>query len=119
MVEALRVQYADDANFRAMVRAATVSGRRPSAVRFILRELITTFLIDPSHRLTPNDAFDWFHAVVPAAYCDVVLLDGSWAAAIERVRETLRREGNSAPVAAAFSRRQGGVERFLQALERG
>jgi hypothetical protein len=118
MVEALRAQYADDATFRAMVRAATTTERRPSSARFILRELVTTFLIDPSRRLTPNDAFDWFHAVVPASYCDLILLDGSWAAAINRVRETLRREGNRAPVAAAFSRRQEGVERFLQALER-
>jgi hypothetical protein len=60
---------------------------------------------------TVNHAIDSLHCVVPTAVCDFVLLDGHWTAIANQVATPPRR-------ARAFSRRDGGIEAFLDALER-
>src|SRR5437879_2421994 len=77
VVEDLREQYADNEKFRAAVRSVTKSGPIPWATRFIVRELVARFLVDARKNVTRNDAFDWFHTVVPLAYCQAMLLDGN------------------------------------------
>lgn len=74
-------------------------------------------LTNPGKNLTRNDAFDWFHAVVPVAYCQGVLLDGHWARQTEIVVDTLANGGLRAQMAAIFSGRGNGVERFLREIE--
>lgn len=77
-----------------------------------------TLLVDaPGKKLTRNDAFDWFHAVVPASWCELVLLDGHWAYSVNRVRTLLNDRGAPFPIATAFSQRDDGVEAFLRTLE--
>jgi hypothetical protein len=54
---------------------------------------------------------------VPVSYCDIVLLDGKWTAAVERARHRFRDRGLSTPLAAVFSERRGGLELALSAIE--
>lgn len=115
-VTLLRQQFLDDASFRASVRTATKHGPVPRATRFIVRELIARLLVDPGKKLTRNDAFDWFHTVVPLAYCQAMLLDGHWANQAEIVTKMLADAGSKAQLAAVFSGRGDGVERFLSHL---
>ncbi len=116
---ALREQYTDDQRFRASVRAAAKAGEIPWATRFVLRELIARLLADAAKKLTRNDAFDWFHTVVPLAYGHAILLDGHWARQAEIVARALAKGGSKAPVAAVFSAKGDGVERFLREVEGG
>ncbi len=64
-----------------------------------------------------NDAMDCFHAVVPVAYCDFVLLDKHWAAQVTHVRARFEAGGLAVPMATVFTRGRGGVEKLLTALE--
>ncbi len=50
-----------------------------------------------------NDALDFFHTVVPVAYCDIVLLDGRWRDQVDRLRRRLERAGVGFPVANVMS----------------
>jgi hypothetical protein len=56
------------------------------------------------------------HAVVPVAYCDLVLLDKHWETQVERVRLRLNKAGISAPIAKIFSGKANGIDRFLYEL---
>jgi hypothetical protein len=47
---------------------------------------------DSKAPITQNDAMDFFHAVVPASYCDFALLDGRWRDQVDRLRTRLARE---------------------------
>lgn len=66
--------------------------------------------------LDAHDAIDMLHTVVPAAYCQLVLLDGRWCDLVDRAQRRLTRAGISG-VARAFSDRNNGVGRFLEALQ--
>jgi hypothetical protein len=116
-VVSLRSQYATDRAFRDSVRTAPRSASIPWATRFIVRELVAGLLINRGTNLTRNDAFDWFHTVVPLAYCHAALLDGHWARQAEIATEKLRAAGSTAPLASVFSGRDNGVERFLRHVE--
>jgi hypothetical protein len=116
-VSDLRQQFVDDAGFRESVRTAAKSGKIPWATRFIVRELGARLLADPGKKLTRNDAFDWFHTVVPLAYCQAMLLDGHWARQAEIVTKILVDAGSKASLAGVFSGRGDGVERFLREVE--
>ena len=41
-----------------------------------------------------NDAIDFYHAVVPVAYCDFVIRDKSWDAQANHACHCLKRGGN-------------------------
>ena len=49
---------------------------RPTA--FVLTQLIRTIVTEKGFPFTPNDGVDWFHATVPAAYGNFLLLDKNW-----------------------------------------
>ena len=53
--------------------------------------------------ITPNDAMDLFHAVVPVSYCDFVLLDNRWRDQVDRLRGRLTQLGAPFPVATVYS----------------
>jgi hypothetical protein len=74
-------------------------------------------VLAPQEPFKPNDAADLIHAVVPAGYCDFVLLDGKWADRIERVRVRARNHGVDMKLARVLSERRNGLELFLQELE--
>ncbi len=85
--------------------------------RYILRELMRPLLKDKQRVVTRNDAFDFYHAVVPVAYCDFVLLDKSWETYVDQARLSLNGSGASVPIARVFSLKKGGLDRFFRELE--
>ncbi len=84
--------------------------------RYILRELVRTLLIDSKIKVNRNHAVDLMHAVVPCAYCDLLLLDKHWAAQIGRVFSRLKKAGMTFPVGKVFSEKDNGFNRLLTAL---
>ncbi len=54
----------------------TFDPARPTA--FVFPELLRALIGDRGMTFTPNDAVDLFHATVPTAYSDFVLLDKNW-----------------------------------------
>jgi hypothetical protein len=83
--------------------------------RAITRSLAATFFPDYKRIIKPNDAIDFLHAAIPVAYCDFVLLDGDAVDRVERARQKFN--GKGIKMAAAFSGRRDGVDRFLARLE--
>ena len=73
--------------------------------------------MDKGTKLTRNQAIDLIHAVVPVAYCDLVLLDKYWEAQVDRVRSRFDAAGMSIPIGRVFSGKANGIERFLCELE--
>lgn len=59
----------------------TFDSARPTA--FVFAELLRVLIKDRGTAFTPNDAVDLFHATVPTAWSDFVLLDKNWT---KRVR---------------------------------
>jgi hypothetical protein len=81
-----------------------------------MRELLRPLVLAPQEPFKPNDAADLIHAVIPAGYCDFVLLDGKWADRVERVRKRVADQGLRLKLARVFSQRNDGIERFLDEL---
>jgi hypothetical protein len=95
------------------LRALEEANGRPRATLGLARGLTDQIFRDKRRTPEPSDASDMMHAVVPCAYCDFVLLDSEWRDYVERVRPRLAREQH---VAAVYSGRGDGLERFLGAL---
>jgi hypothetical protein len=115
-ISSLRDEHDTNPLFRSAVDRLPVGGNVQKATRFLFTELVRTLLIDKGTKLTRNHSIDLIHAVVPAAYCDLVLLDKHWETQVERVRLRLERAGISAPVAKVFSGKATGIDRFFQDL---
>lgn len=115
-VEQLRLGDAIDPTFARVVRADPKGSPLQAGTRFILRELIRPLVVDKHKQTTRNDAMDFFHTIVPVAYCDYVLLDKHWAAQVGHARSRFKRAGMSVPMAAIFSRGRIGVEQLLHEL---
>jgi hypothetical protein len=116
-VEALRDKLDTDSEFQSAVRRLPSGPQIQRGTRFILRELIRTLLVDKGTKLTRNQAIDLIHAVVPVAYCDLVLLDKHWEAQVDRVRSRFDAAGMAIPTGRVFSGKANGIERFLCELE--
>ena len=116
-VEVLRNELDHDVDFSSAVRRLPAGRQIQRGTRFILRELVRGLLIDKQLRITKNHAIDLLHAVVPVAYCDLVLLDKHWVTLVDRARSRIEKAGLSFPVATVFSEKANGVDRFLQTLE--
>ena len=87
--------------------------------RFLLYEFLRALLIDTKTKLTRNYVTDLFHAVVPVAYCDFVLLDSHWKTKVGQVSTSLNKAGLSIPIARVFSGKANEIHRFLCMLEAG
>ena len=116
-VASIHEQYATDEAYRKAVNRQTKGPPIQCGTRYILREILALVTKDGHHSFTEHDAIDMLHAVVPAAYCDCLLVDKHWEALLSRAHERLRRNGMEFPVARVFSARGGGIERFLAHLE--
>lgn len=117
-VQQLRLDNTSDPTFARAVRADPKGPPLPVGTRFILHELIRPLVVDQRKQTTQNDAMDFFHTIVPVAYCDYVLLDKHWAAQVDQARSHFKRVGMSVPMAAIFSRGRTGVEQLLDELRR-
>lgn|SRR5574337_1951195 len=116
-VKALRAEYADNEEFEKEVERSLRDGSQQSAALVLVRELLRALIRDTKTTIEPNDAQDFFHTVIPVAYCDWVLLDKYWEEQVERVRARLQRAGVSIPIARVFSKKANGIEQFLKVLE--
>lgn len=92
-------------------------GSTQRGTRYILRELMRPLIKDKQRPVTRNDAFDFYHAVVPVAYCDFAILDKSWEAHVNQACTRLKSWGMSAPIAKVFSLKADGLDQFILELE--
>jgi hypothetical protein len=113
----MRDEIQGDSTLRAALGRPATTVPIQRGTRFILQELVRALILDKGTKITCNDAFDFFHAVVPVAYCDFVLLDGYWETQVNRVRSRFQASDLPVPMAIVFSRRREGIERFIQQLE--
>ena len=90
-------------------------GRPPT--QQLMRAVVDVLQRDRRVSETTNNAVDLLHTIVPGAYCDFVLLDGQWADRLKRAMTRLSEAGIPMRLRATYSNRNGGVEKFLQALE--
>jgi hypothetical protein len=116
-VTKMRDKAPDDPLFAKQVRGLANGPAIQHGTLYVLRELARQFLMMSDMGLTRNHAIDWFHAVVPVSYCDIVLLDRHWKCQVEQMRARLKRTGMSFPIAKVFSRPDDGIELFLSELE--
>jgi len=116
-IEVLREKYATDPEFQLAVKRLPSGPSIQRGTKFILREFVRALIVDRGTKITRNQAIDLFHAVVPIAYCDFVLLDKYWETQVERVRSRFDTAGMSVPTAKVFSGKADGVNRFLCELD--
>jgi hypothetical protein len=89
----------------------------PRVTEALWRAVLYSFLADRGHARTINDMMDIGHAIVPTAYCDLVVLDGHWRNMVEGACKRIRKEGSTAPMARHFGAGPSGLDRFLTSLE--
>jgi len=116
-LKALRNRTDTDPGFQSTLRRSPSGFPIQRGTRFILHELVRTFLINKQIKITTNQAIDLLHATVPVAYCDLVLLDKHWETQVDYVRSRLNAAGIPVPIARVFSSKANGVDRFLCELE--
>src|SRR5262249_20967637 len=88
-IETMRSEYADNRQFQLDVERSLSGLQMQRGTLFILRWLVSRFLKGQQRRIRRTDATDFFHAVVPADYCDFVLLDSDWRTGVEQIRSHL------------------------------
>ena len=71
------------------------------------------YLMKDQMRMSSNDWRDAAHTIVPLAYCDFLVLDGTWAAIAGQISGPLRQNG--AETARVFSMQN--LEEFFDAFE--
>ena len=116
-IEALREQYAADPKFQSAIKRLPSGPPIQRGTRFILREFVRALIVDKGTKVTRNQVIDLFHAIVPIAYCDFVMLDKYWEAQLDRVRSRFEKAGMAVPTARVFSGKADGVDRFLSDIE--
>ena len=112
----MRDQMLDDKKFEKMVKKPQEAVKNQRTL-FFVRELLGSILRDYNKVLTANDAMDFFHAVVPIAYCDFVLLDAQWEHRVKEVSERLIQHNIGIKQADVFSDKLGRLEHFFECLE--
>lgn len=106
----------DPIALRRAQNAPATTGRRWSTWP-LLECLFRRYVFDRSARLEANDVLDILHAVVPCSYCDIVLLDSRWAAAVEEARKRFSDNKIQSHLARVYSPRNGGIEAMVSKLE--
>lgn len=115
-VVAILVQFRQRTRNRSKVKASVPDDQR-SRRQIICGELLRDFVLDPRAGITGNDAVDFMHAVDAVDYCDLILLDGAWERRVHALHDRISKAGMEMPIARCWSRRNGGIHRFLDAIE--
>lgn len=105
------------ASYRLNAKAARPGDGR-TRQQIISGELLREFILDTNASITRNEALDLMHAVDAVDYCDLVLLDKAWERRVKVLHQRIAEENIDMPIARCFSKRNGGIEQFLSALER-
>lgn len=116
-VDDLRLKIAADQELQQDAGRVSSGPRLQRATRSLLREIVRVLSLQPDMRLSPNDAMDFLHAVVPIAYSDFVLLDRRWASLGRQAVQRLQGAGHRAHMSDIFSSKRGQVEDFLASVE--
>lgn len=93
----------------------------PDAIRpktwVVMGELMRELTIDTNATITVNDIVDWQHAILPVSCCDYVLLDRKWEQRVLAMAKRFAHEGLHIHLAKCFSKRNDGLNHFLNELE--
>ena len=116
-IEALRNDFLSETQFASQVRKLPCGPAIPHGTWYILRELVRPALLDQSSKYSRNHAIDLLHAVVPLAYCNIVLLDGHWKEQTEKLRKRVADANMKFPIAKVFSKRTDGLSTFFAFME--
>jgi hypothetical protein len=116
-IEGLRARIAQEPGVAKDMRQPVRNADRPRSTFALLRVLIAQMEADRSLPKTSNNAIDFLHCVVPAAYCRYVLVDAQWFARLNQAKEQMDVGGITASVAMPYTKRNNGVDAFLTALE--
>jgi hypothetical protein len=116
-VEALRTEHLISREFQSLLARRPTAPQLERATRTILRELLRSVIVDHQTTMDRHHAMDFFHAVVPIAYCEFVALDKYWETQVARVRSRLRSQNTVVPIANVFSKKKDGLNRLVLHLE--
>jgi hypothetical protein len=116
-VKGLQLRFDTEPGFKKSARRDVETSHRPRSTQALLRAIIFRLQGDRKLKLTVNDAIDVMHCIVPAAYCDFVLVDHTWCVRLTGARDWLDEAGIASNVAQPFSRHDHGVTQFLEMLE--
>ncbi|MDH5821549.1 hypothetical protein QFW77_00880 [Luteimonas sp. RD2P54] len=103
--------------YRRKAKAARPDDGR-TRQQIISGELLRELMLDPNASITANEAVDLMHAVDAVDYCDLVLIDKAWERRVNALHQRIADTRIAMPVARCFSMRNGGIEQFLDAIER-
>lgn len=101
-----------DKKYEARIKIVAKGANLPVATRYIEDDILKSFLRE-GKKLPPNSWRDFYHTVVPVAYCDYVLLDGCFANKAKNTIDRLRRNNYTAPMARVFTK----INEFFVDLE--
>jgi hypothetical protein len=107
-----------DPEFRAAVERSPEAAPTGRSTFPLLQALLRPYLRDATAEFTENDTMDLLHSIVPSSYCDIVLLDGKWAAAVNTARSLFSARRIGTHLATVFSERNDGLIRALDRLEK-
>ena len=108
-------KYDSDPAYRRSVDNGLSDADGPRATLALTRAIFTQLQLDRTMTQSQNNAIDIVQTIVPAAYCDFVLLDRQWDSRLRTVGRSLAKVGVKARVARSYS--QKSINEFLIALE--
>jgi len=116
-IDALRKRIDEEPDVAKELRTPLKDADRPRSTHALLRVLVGQMQADRSLPKKQNHAIDLLQCVVPAAYCSYVLVDSQWHARLTRAKAQMDAEGMTGRVATPYTKKDGGLEAFLTALE--
>ena len=102
--------------WRAYVRPNPKRKQPDWATKGLAGVMMLHFCADQKRKYTVNDGVDFFHAVVPAAYCDFIVLDKAWCTRVKQAAKAMEKALIEAPIAMTYS--VSDFDTFLADLER-
>lgn len=105
-----------DPNYVRKAKNIPPCDNRPRTM-IILGELMRGFTLDSTATISENDVVDLLHAAMSVNCCDYVLLDGPWVERINKMKQRIAKSGVNMPIAKCFSKRNNGVDTFLDDIE--
>ena len=114
VVESSRQRAEQNSVLGARIKEVPLGPHIQHATRYIDIEA-GRYLVRDRINMSPQDWRDYFHMIIPLAYCDVLLLDRRWANKAQEIVRRLRRAGHKAQMAQVFWKKELGS--FWNVLE--
>ena len=110
----IRKKIATSLKYEARAKAAPKGPEIPRLTRYIYQDA-ARHLARNRIIMTSNHWRDFFHMVVPLAYCNYVLLDRTWATIAKEILGRIKKSGFQAETSAVFSPKE--LPKFWISLE--